>query len=364
MFTKGMFSVVTIFALLMQQASVDAKEFKTIQIPTLGGTVVEVFDINKHNVVVGTSKTSENAALHAFTFDLEHQIQTDLGTFPEKTDSFGFSIGKTGDVVGASGNPTPLHAFYRLGDGSLLTDLGLSGSITLNGTPFFPLQSQARKLNNKGYITGTQFFFDANFNARVRPMFFSKAHGMIDIGTPEGTENADINGMNGHSTIVGFSFAPSPTAPFFATIWHIDTDSVPIAVKNVSRIEGFPKNTINSTAIAINNHHRVVGRYQTDDNVFHAYLWNRDDSKVTDLEIPGNATAQAINNENVVAGVFIDSNNVSHVYAWKESTGRVDIGKNLPAGAYSVRGINKHGVVIVTATDTGTSFAIYTKNLD
>lgn len=364
MFTKSIFGVVTIFALLIQQVSIDAKEFKTIPIPTLGGTAVEVFDINKHNVVVGTSHLSEDTSFHAFTFDLEHQIHTDLGTFAGQTDSFGFAIGKMGDVVGASGNPTPLHAFYKLGDGTLLSDLGLSESIVLNGTSFVPLQSQARKINNKGYISGTQLCFDANFNARLRPMFFSKAEGMIDIGTPDGTENADVNGMNGHSTIVGFSFAPSQTAPFFATIWHLDTDHSPITVRDVAHIDGFPKNTINSTAIAINNHHRVVGRYQTDDGVFHAYLWNRDEKKVTDLGIPGNSTAQAINNKNVIAGTYIDSNNVSHVYVWKEDTGRVDIDKNLPVGLYSVRGINKHGIVIVTTADTGASFAIYTDNLN
>jgi probable HAF family extracellular repeat protein len=152
---------------------------------TLGGTTSNATGINASGQVVGSSYTTEDAALHAFLYD---GTMHDLGSLGG-THSNGQGINADGHVTGTSQTTGDdvYHAF--LYDGTM-HDLG-----TLGGT-----ESGGSDINANGHVTGFSF---TSGNAARHAFLYDGT--MRDLGTLGGTESRGA-GINAGGDVTGYSY--------------------------------------------------------------------------------------------------------------------------------------------------------------
>jgi probable HAF family extracellular repeat protein len=235
---------------------------------------------------------------HAFVYDSQTGVMTDLGTFGrDKSDAFG--INNQGTVVGGycdrfcSPANTQTHAFsYSLPDG-VFADLG-----TLGGT-----WSWAYGINNEGDIVGVAA--DAAHFDSPHP-FLYRDGAMMDLQTLEGAGYG--YGLNDVGQAVGFSTTRTGTHAF---LWDPSTQMQ----QDLGTLSG------QAFATGVNNAGQVVG-YYTDEQLGpdHAFIYS--DGTMTDLNTlipPGSGFlghATGINDAGQIVGIGFGfgGNNSRHAF--------------------------------------------------
>lgn len=330
--------------------------FEKVQIPTLGGSVIEGGGCNDDGIVIGSSFT-ESEELHVFRYNLKTQKLEDLGVLALGQFTFGSAINKKGDLAGSSGNNLGARAWFQGADDSAMKELGLSKPIKTSFGILQPQDSFAMAMNDFAAICGQQQTV-LDGKQYMRAMYYDSQTGMIDLRTPStGSGEAIALAMNNKFVVVGMARLANGTGR--ACMWELGPDTKDkMKVKKVHFLDGFEESGF-SQGSAINNKGLVVGYFQDRSNNAHAFMWSKKDG-LTDLGFlqgETNAKAQGINDKGLIAGVSGDK-----AFIWKEGKGMVDLhvsGKNL-----QVVSINNKGVVLVNVDDDAQLYAIYTKNLE
>ncbi len=335
--------------------------FDIFEIPTLGGDVVVACDINKDNIVVGYSTTPGEKATRAFRYNANTGVLEHLGSLSSHHTTQAIGCDSRGDVVGASGH----HAFLLQANSNRMQSLGLSEKIPFQLGFLTPESSSAIKISDNT-VCGFQSAKNEYGISFRRPMFWSKATGMMDLGTPQtGNGNGVALSMNDRLMIVGETMDRNGQPQ--ATVWTLKHDIKDmLKVAEVKLLDGFPEGTVSSSAAAINDHSHIVGHFVDAQGCKHAFVWKRN-SGIKDLgTLPGDtsATAQAINNHGIVAGVSFNALSQEECpFAWNPELGMIELGLEATARESAVvTAINDEGIVSVVLGNM-MSYLIHTKNL-
>ncbi|GGV22590.1 hypothetical protein GCM10010260_73660 [Streptomyces filipinensis] len=164
---------------------------------TLGGTRSEATAIDG-NTVVGSSRTSGDAAEHAFAYDLCRHTMTDLGTLGDSSKATGVE----GDyVVGESDLSTdgPTHGFaYNLRTRRLV-DIGTLGGSSTNITGL-----SGDTVVGTSSLTGDAVTHAFAYSLRTRAM--------TDLGSLAGSSGDSTSAAVSGAIVVGSSSLPSTPA--------------------------------------------------------------------------------------------------------------------------------------------------------
>lgn len=342
---------------------------------TMGGTNSHARGISNAGVVTGSSDTTNDANVHAYS--LEDGIFTDLGTLGGSESFAGSSsaINSRGDIVGdsdtgpvdANGNPIEHAFFWR--DGQMTELFPLPGFVI----------SHAHAVNQAGDLvfghSDAERIFASIASGRGDPpplVINPKAVGpnpqvaehavfyrngqTIDLGPAGGFPNCIVFGANNKGQAVGPSFMiigspndptdPMRIGPAVATLWTVSANN------QITRTPlPLPAGMIGSLAEDINEQGDIVGGAADPTGVFHPVLWDRRGfTTYVPILLPGPpGQANAINNVGEIAGQFFATpppNVTVGAIAWK-STGGVYAPIILP----TLGGVNSLGIAI---NDQGT----------
>ena len=297
-------------------------------VPTLGGSALQINDLNAAGQFTGFSYMPGDEINHAFRFS--GGIMTDLGTLGGNL-SQGFAINSAGYVVGdADVSEFETHAI--LYDGTNLVDLG-----TLGG--FF---SSATALNDAGQIVG--FSLTEDFAQKA---FIYENGTMFDLG--------DLGG--GGSTAVGINNAGNVIGDAFT----IDFDQHAFFWTNGTMLDLGTLGGNYSSANDINDAHVVVGESSVANGDTHGFVYSG--GVMTDVgTLGGNfSSAHSVNSSGQVIGLSTTSNGQLHGFFYSGGS-LVDLGTL--GGDFSVAlGINNLGQVVGdSALSNGTAHAILWQN--
>jgi probable HAF family extracellular repeat protein len=154
---------------------------------TLGGSYSYAFAINDNGQVTGYAQSSDGWD-HAFLYDINSKVMTDLGTMGWLY-SLGNGLNDLAQVVGRSTYTTSenQHAFRNTA--GVWTDLGVLGGSN----------SEAFDINNRGQIVG-----ESHAVSGTQIHAFVYANGvMTDLGTLGGI-GSSARGINARGQIVGY----------------------------------------------------------------------------------------------------------------------------------------------------------------
>lgn len=133
----------------------------------------EAHAINDSGIIVGSSYTTNNGAVHPVSWNSTGTVVTDLGTLSGGAFGTAFAINATGEIVGTAGASddglSNGHAFMYTTAGHIAAVSGLTGF------------SDAYGVNNSGEIVGDETIA-GNLNA-----FLDNAGIVTDLGTLEET---------------------------------------------------------------------------------------------------------------------------------------------------------------------------------
>lgn len=240
-------------------------------LPTLGGNNGAVNQINKHGEMAGLAENGTPDPGCPAPQVLQFKPVTwgggkihELVTLDGDRAGAAFAINDNGQVAGASGqcsafnasileNLLPLHALLWQGD--TVTDLGNLGG---TGQGFGNL---ALNLNNQGQVVGqSDLAGDASFHA----FRWTKASGMVDLGTLPGDVNSVALGINDGGAIVGLSldanFNPHPY------VWRNGV------MTNLNSLVPATSPLYLLLACSINSSGEIVGLAVTGSGAVHGYL--------------------------------------------------------------------------------------------
>ncbi|HUT28342.1 MAG TPA: right-handed parallel beta-helix repeat-containing protein [Sedimentisphaerales bacterium] len=303
---------------------VDAREYQTTILGTLGGDRSRAYCINDLGQIVGESTTAEGH-IHAFIW--EKGVMTDLGVFAAGPDgvevSCAKSINNLGKVVGHSSYSSsnvehPARAF--LWENGQMRDIG-----TLGGN------SYATAINNQGQIVG--------HCEGVGRAFLWHDDVMMDIGTLEGGRTYAYH-INDNGQVVGESYISNG---YNAFLWDDGQ------ITNLGSIDSY-----GSVARGVNNRGDIVGSITPRGSYFRqeAALWQEE--KITplgylDVNDP-RSYAEGINESGQIVGnspLRLGPSNPVHACLWEDDMIielHAFIGPNFPSSrAY---GINNSGQIV------------------
>jgi probable HAF family extracellular repeat protein len=315
-------------------------------LPTLGGSVVTPRGINHAGQIVGFSRTTGDAAQHAFLYG--DGAILDLGTLGGSF-SLASKINAGGQVIGDASTRGDLESHAFLFSGGRMLDLG-----TLGGT-----MSTATALNDAGNVVGDSYVRgDLSFRA-----FLYWDGTMTDLGTLGGSLSTSI-GINSIGQVVGNSYVQGDVgyhAFFFSNGKMIDlgtlggAESFAVAVNDLGHVAGesftaadedhaflfsngvmLDLGTLGGTysaAVALNGAGQVIGNATTaDDAEQHAFLHSG--GVMRDLGTLGGAfsSATALNSRSQVVGDAQDAQGRARAFLWENGT-MVDLNSLLPANS-------------------------------
>jgi probable HAF family extracellular repeat protein len=294
------------------------RDYRTVDLGTLGGTLSEATAINDRAQVVGYAQTA--VATHPFLW--QQGTMTDLGVLESGAGEYGaaLAVNESGEVVGYGVVNAGQAAHGFLWEHGTLRDLG-----TLGGKDSF-----AYGINDRGQIVGVSSTASGELHA------FLWQHGtMADLGT------GGAYGINDVGQIVGFILSGAGT--YHACSWwgdrHTDLDSLSLSF---------------SEAVGINQLGWAVGDGIQSGNK-HAYLWRN--RRMTDLGTLGgdNSYAVDVNDRGQVLGRSeTGSDDSGHGFLWQE--GRlVDLTQRGISPDVSLRDVNDRGAIVGTVS-TGDDF--------
>jgi probable HAF family extracellular repeat protein len=301
-------------------------QYAITDLGTLGGTDSGAYGINSSGQVVGGSRTTGDAAHHAFLYS--GSTMTDLGTLGG-SDSWATGINSSGQVVGSSqttGNDAD-HAF--LYSGSTMTDLG-----TLGGT-----YSYAQGINSSGQVVGASHTTgnDASYHA-----FLYSGSTMTDLGTLGGPYSY-AQGINSSGQVVGGSRTTGDAA-YHAFLYSGST------MTDLGTLGG-----TYSWANGINDSGQIVGWSNiTGDAARHAFRYSG--STMTDLGTLGGtySCAQGINDSGQIVGHSNTGDAATHAFRYSGST-MTDLNSLIDPGSgwtlTNARDINNSGQIVGTGTN-------------
>lgn len=324
--------------------------FEQVELQNNSGAKIHIRDLSNKNVVFGFADESP------VTLNLKtKKVQKVKGL--SRVYSEVLSMNSNGDLVGADEH----GAFLLKADGTKAA-LGKSGNLVLNEgkTILVPHFSLARKVTKEQEVCGTQYFHSLTGKQTVlRPMFYTKELGMIDLGTPVEQSEGEALSLNETKTIVGYTVGQKGSQ---ATVWNV------VAKKHSKKVATNPEflplgEVVSSVALDINRKGEIVGALgKAGSTTEQAFFWSKEKGvEMIDLSA-FNATASAanaINNFGVVAGVYTNANG-QHAFAWLPGQPAVDLG--VTDSSVDIAQINSYGVCIVNTADNR-SLAIYTNNL-
>jgi probable HAF family extracellular repeat protein len=183
------------------------------------------------------------------------------------------------------------------------------------------------------------------------PFFWSRATGMVDVGSLGGPAvNSDSGALSDTGQVVGESLLSNSSNDRHAFSWTRRGGMVDLGTL------GGPT----SNATAVNDFGQVVGASVTGDGTTHAFLWTPAGGMV-DLGTLGgdftNSGAGAINALGQVVGASVTPSGQIHAFSWTPRTGMIDLGA-LPEGGNSVlaRVLNVLGQVAGVSDTTAGAF--------
>jgi probable HAF family extracellular repeat protein len=278
--------------------------------------------------------------VHAFRSRSDGGL-TDLGALPGGGSSVAIGISANGLIAGLSenGETDPLYA----GLPEVHAVLWEQGKITDLGTlPEGGYQSQANAVNSSGQVVGSGLntIPDANsmqpgifwlwggitppYQYQVHPFLWDKQDGMQDLGTLNGSTDAEAYYINERGQVVGDSYissAPGACGYPLATnsyLWEKGK-----GMKSLGSLGGTC-----SAAFALNNQGQVVGQSSlTGDLYYRAFLW---DGSMHDLggSLGGCCTgALAINDHGEAVGnAYTPGEQGEHAALWRHVGDFTDLG--------------------------------------
>jgi probable HAF family extracellular repeat protein len=333
-------------------------DYDVMALPNFKGSVSNVQGISDNGILAGSFFNPDAGNVHAFLYDLNKQKLIDLGTLPHTKESQATSINNNGMIVGTSGNQTFVWENSKGG----LQPIGFSGPIPARDTKSVmkPISCFGAAINRIGEVCGSQVFQNQHQEGCERPMFYSKATGVIDLGLPQDTiGNGAALGLNAKNEVVGVTYDSKNVG--HATLWKLDLGgNAKKRVQSIFLLDGFPSDTGETIAYAINEAHQVIGSFND-----RPFLWTKETGSIDLGTLAGDtsATAQAINNAGVVVGVSSNpATGEQRVFAWSQATGMVHLGVTSKTTDLTVTSINEAGDVTVVIEDR-TSVLIKTNNL-
>jgi probable HAF family extracellular repeat protein len=323
---KWRIAVVSMAFFLAAAACVTAQTYTITDLGTLkGDSESSGFWINNSGDVVGCSDTQSSLGYpctglepgqHAFLWSANGGMK-DLGTLSGATISGAIGINDSGIVVGYSnmkGQPATTFAAVQW---------SAAGAIAKLGTLSAGLSSAAFEINSSGEISGDSFLSNGNVNATSWTNKKIKNLGSL----PNAIFTAGLD-INDNGDIVGesvFTYGPPFTSHGFH--WNgttmTDLGTLPGGATSIA-------NAVNSLGV-------VVGQSDGGNTrgFWHAVKWNIY-GKIEDLGVLKGGTysmAFAINDSKVVVGYGNISTNAPHAFVWTANSGMKDLNDLIPSGS-------------------------------
>lgn len=241
--------------LITQTAAAATRNYKTIDLGTLGGDRAYATDINDAGTIVGYGNAlAGSEEYHAFVW--KKGVMTDLGLTAGLGQSAASAINDRGQIVGHTINEAGEWRGFLLDKGTV-TDLGV-----LSTPPGVPQFTTATDINKKGWIVGL-----SSVDWFQNHAFLWKDGVMTDLGTLGGPES-NASAINDKGQIVGWSDTASGEKHAF--LWQ-----------NGSMIDLGTLGSGSSSAYNINRRGQIVGVDLGGPEGQHGFLW--ENGVMTDL---------------------------------------------------------------------------------
>ena len=208
----------------------------------------EGYSINKSGDVVGYVRVNEED--HAFVYRNDTNQMTALGAFTGIS-AYAYDINDEGDIVGAFKNAEGTFRAFRYTRQQAVADYFSA----LNGA-----QSKARAINNDGQVVG--YYLNASGQKRA---FLYENETLIPLGTllPEDTESEALD-INDKGQIVGYSLRKDSNGNDIQRAFLYENGQMKALSTPLTATAGW---TFLQTATAINNRGEItgigIGRHQT-----------------------------------------------------------------------------------------------------
>jgi probable HAF family extracellular repeat protein len=319
-----------------------AEHYSIVDLPTLGGEVMEANAINDAGQVVGLASLTDQSIRHGFFY--EKGATHDLGSLGGPI-SFGYALNSAGDVAGYS---TLSNKQYRpfVVRGGVMTDLG-----TLGGRG-----ATAHAINDSNDVVGESSIPPGPMSTEdveVSHAFLYSAGVMTDLGTLGG-EYSSAYSINNAGQIVGYAYAAGRQF-FRAFLTSAGQKMIDLGTLGGSY----------SRASAINDAGMVVGQaYLTGDASAHAFAYR--DGAMIDLDSLGNvySEAVAVSAGDLVVGDFLvpEGQTGLDARAFIYGAGQMrDLNKLIPPDTDWIleyaTGVNASGQIVGTGTRQGRQHA-------
>ncbi|HEY0062424.1 MAG TPA: PKD domain-containing protein [Telluria sp.] len=198
---------------------------------------------------------------------------------------------------------SPARAVFY--DGARFHDVG-----TLGGAFAYPTG-----LNNSGVVVGQS----ANSDNYVRSFIWSRARGILDIGTLAGNNESWLPSVNNKGVMAGYSTGPAfPYAHAYRWSYASGIEDLGAFTSGVDSV---------SQGNAINDAGLIAGTSSTAAFDYHAFAWTRAGGMV-DIDTLGShySAPVAVGAKGQVAGNYFAVGGEGHVFIWTRAGGMRDIG--------------------------------------